>query len=250
MLTSFDAKLVQRLEEYRERFYEVRDAFHLSDAVGFASLPGAHGAYTAGALPGVRKTDQGTIAYMAVCGFETGEAILSRRQSGRLIVPPNWGQKDTRVVSIYQRTGPWDGAIFEPRILHVPNAVLDGIVAHELAHIIEAADRIPVEIRRTLRRKRHNLVAAIKREEREELRGRDIQSEWAYMNGEDDIDVIASLFGFTTGVIAKLEYMIDCVGSYKGPAEDGLFVTPTRVARQLAYRRTQVQRYARAEITA
>ncbi|NTV24502.1 MAG: hypothetical protein HGA85_09155, partial [Nanoarchaeota archaeon] len=229
---------------------EIRDIMGVTGEVGFASLPNAHSAYSMGMLTPAYNTKEGT-AYMESSGFFPDWAVLPKKEDRRIIVP-NSGSG--YMVSVYQKKGWWDEEMREPRVLSVSDLALDGLVAHELVHWRkDIKDNLPRSVKSVLKRREKDYEALVSQaqEYAKNEGGHFTDAFFEFINihhvstnGEADIDIIAGLFGFKDGVIAKNRHMIECVKDYRNPEKsDSLYLTPAQVMRQAEFRIAEVERY-------
>ena len=249
MISEQDQKLIERLEEYRSNFEQIRSRFGLDDRIGFGSLPNAHSVYSLGMLVDVFGTRGDELGYSDNQGFFPESVVLPEEESARVIVYPNTSKEKLHVVSVYQKKGWWDKDSFEPRVLEVSDLVLDGLVAHELSHWVKEYGQLPERVQEVLKQRELGFIQLCHNAS-EHARKFGQEAYWDFMNqhhvstnGEADIDIIASLYGFKEGVIAKIDYTMECLRAYNGPDEDPQYETPKQAIKQLEFRKKDVQRY-------
>ncbi|MCK4730329.1 MAG: hypothetical protein KAT28_03345 [Candidatus Aenigmarchaeota archaeon] len=249
MILEQDQQLIERLEKYGGNFEQIRACFNLEDRIGFGSLPNAHNVYSLGMLIDVFGARDGRLGYSDNQGFFPEKGILPEDEAARIIISPNTSKDKPYLVSVYQKKGWWDGDSFEPRILGVPDLVLDGLVAHELSHWVKEYGQLPVNVQRVLKQREQDFIKLCK--DASEYAGKfGREAYWDFMdqyytptNGEADIDIIASLYGYKEEVIAKIDYTTECLKTYNGPDEDTQYVTPKQAIQQMEFHKKEVQRY-------
>ena len=238
MISQEDLGLIHKLKRYTSRFREIRSRFGMGEHIGFASLPEAHGIYTIATILQA-EIKNGTLHYYAHCFLGSDKKTLPQEEKERVLVMPiNNGQ--ARIVSIYQRYGPWDGgesvcwfqAGLDSRLLSVNDYVLDGFVAHEFSHVLDENNNTPGDIQKVLVDAEKNLAT--------DLEG----LPWEVMDGEYAIDMIAALMGYKTQVLAKLEYVASLLSSYENPISDPFpLISPQLALKGIEFRKRQVEKY-------
>ena len=130
----------------------------------------------------------------------------------------------------------------------VSDLVLDGVVAHELSHWVKEYGQLPESVQEVLKQREQDLIQLS--HDASEHAGKFVrEAYWDFMsqhvstNGEAEIDIIASLYRFKDGIIAKIDYTIQCLRAYNGPDEDPQYVTPKQAIKQMEFRKKDVQRY-------
>lgn len=239
----FDKRLVEKLTVYKPRFEEVRRIMGVDDSVGLATLPKAHDRMTMAGLPEVRFREGGW-DYKVVAGALGMDSMfieLPFNESRRMIAPPDRGKSPLYVVTVYQKRGP-DYEEPEPRLLQVPDAILDALNAHEMAHwVVEKAKRpLPSHIQAVLDRRDRDRYDFY-RNPRHDL-PTEIHSFNTDAQREATIDIIAALSGFKDGITAQLDYMIECAESYPDQPH-ALFIPAREMVPEIKYRKNQVLKY-------
>jgi cation transport regulator ChaB len=229
----------------------MRNRFQLDDEIGFGSLPQAHSVYSLGMLVGVYQATNGVIVYSDSRGLFREYVVLPENERERVIISPDFRNKKPHILSIYQKKGWWDnGNDFESKVLTVSNQVLSGVAAHEFSEYLKEYGTLPQEIRDVLRKKEDDFKnlcneasAYARKSGKKDDWSKFMDKHHVSTNGEDDIDVIAGLFGFREEVLAKIDYVIECLKNYMGPRKDFQKITPSEAIAQLKFRREQVIKY-------
>ena len=250
MIAEQDQRLIERLRKYQGTFRQIRSRFGLDDGIGFGSLPNAHSVYSLGMLVDVFRSRTNNLGYFDNQGLNSEAVILPEDQSARVLVYPDTSKERPHVVSVYQKKGWWDGISFEPRVMSVPDLVLDGVVAHELSHWVKEYGELPERVQEVLKQREHDFIQLCHDASKHAKRFRR-ETYFDFMNqhhistnGEADIEIIASLYGFREAVIAKIDYVIGCLRTYTGPDEHPQLVTPKQAIEQMEFRKKEVQRYS------
>lgn len=216
----FNQALLAKLKSFRPTFLDIRSSLGLGSEVGFGFIPSVHGAYTVGALPFLEKHEKGPERkrwYRPVLGhlLAVDYVPMTRADRDRIIIMPDTKTSKPRVVSIYQRKGYAENVAVEERLLTAPNEVIEGVIAHELTHMIRRRTRIT----RALRQR-------------------------GIMDEEAEIDVTAAVLGYKQQILAKINYMIDCLRTYEGADRRGysLFRTPGEIIQEMESRAIEVMK--------
>ena len=223
-----ELSLRERIKEKSDLFGQTREKLGVTPAVGLAVLPRLHGGYTAGAISATSRKN-GSISYTAP-GFlySADVAVLKPEEMDKVVMVPDYNLEHPYFVSVFQRAG-HDGSTFEPRLLTCSDEILNGLYGHELAHWVDEFKELPPEISEGL----DDVVAVSERDV-------NIQS-----SSEVRADLIAARYGLKREIIAKTDYMIECLSSYPRPKIDyGLFRTPLEVKVEMESRKGFVEKYS------
>lgn len=227
----FTTLLVARLRTLEPTFLDIKRRMGVKDEIGLGVIPETHGTYSLGQLMPAQQ--EGETTYYETQDFFFGHERRTANPEFIIVRPGN--SETSSLVSIFQRKGLFEKGEIEERLLKAPDSVFEGALAHELGHDVE---------RKT---QRSDFVDAYLIKERSDRAALGINVDIFDPDVlEANIDVIAALFGYKTQVLAKLEYMIQCLKTYKG-ADDtirGGFKTAGRAIEECQERIAKVQRYA------
>ncbi len=240
----FDKRLIERLTAYKSRFEEVRKIMGVDDTVGLATLPKAHPGLTMAVLSKVKFIDGGW-DYKVLAGVMGTDSMfieLPFQETRRVISEPNREKSPLYVVTLYQKGGP-EYEEPEPRLLQVPDDILDALNAHEMAHwVVEKAENpLPPHIQAVLDKRERDLNEFY-RNRRDNL-PTEVHSLNHRTLKEADIDIIVALSGFKDAIISQLDYVIECAESYEEKSH-AMFYSVQEIVQEIKYRKNQVLKYA------
>ncbi|OGY90745.1 MAG: hypothetical protein A3B31_03745 [Candidatus Komeilibacteria bacterium RIFCSPLOWO2_01_FULL_53_11] len=217
-------KLRERLSQLVPAFLEIRQKMGFDDRIGFGFLEEVHsGGISLGSLPTVKKLEGSRRKYSlpGLLGQETYETMTEEDKKNILIMPNP--QHQGKIVSVFDPSYDWgDG---RKRLINASDDLFIGVIAHELAHDFTFGSQLP----------KHIVDILIKRLNNEH--GITYKS-WRGSGNEEEIDIIASLFGYKDQIIEKIDFMIERVQQY-GPR----FKNKERIIKELECRKQQVLKY-------
>ncbi len=218
----------ERMGQLVPVFLEIRERMGVKEDIGFGYLPEFHSeGISLGGLAEIRKTKLGDIKYGAPAGLgQSYQEALPKEEEKNILVMPGFLDKKQRMVSIYDPCEEWDTKGEFSHLTDAPDDVFVGLIAHELAHSYNARSKFPPEVRAALE-KRHKDISP------------DSKYKWRYdTDDEEEMDIIAGLFGYKEQVVAKIDFMIDRINR-TGPHFKGR----EHVLKELEARKQQVLKY-------
>lgn len=243
----FETRLLERLQTLTPKFLAIRQKMGIGENVGFAMLPDAHGVFSLGRLVDAQQEGERTF-YNNTVDFLSGGGKVSADPEYVIVKPGD--TPDSSMVSLFQRKGWREKGAIEERILIAPDEVLEGVIAHEFAHVIErwaeqpdeASGRVPESVKSFLLQEEADYQTDYKNA---------FESGAIFLpdNGsgrfEGNIDVIAALMGYKQQVLAKLEYMISCLLTYQDAHDTrpGGFKSAGRAIEESRKRIAKVDKY-------
>ncbi|MFA5926506.1 MAG: hypothetical protein WC831_06330 [Parcubacteria group bacterium] len=172
--------------------------------IGFGFLEQVHsGGDSIGSLPEIRKMEEKNIKY-SVPGSFVGQVEyinMSGEEMNNILVLPEFSE-NTRIVSIFDPYEEWNSEW--SNLMDASDDIFIGAITHELVHAFDSGIKLPPQI-----------IAVLENRFREEYP--DFEGEWQYNRGnEEEIDIIASLFGYKKQIIAKIDFVADRLSKF-GP---------------------------------
>jgi len=186
----------ERMEQLVPTFLEIREKMGAGEDVGFAYLPEViEGGISSGSLPRISRKKNGRIECDSMGFFmSVSKKELPEEREKDIFVMPKDSARKKRVVSI---ADPFDEYYEGPKLLEASDDVFVGLIAHELAHSYNTKTKFPPEIRAVL-------------EKRYKDNDPDSKYKWQYdTHDEEEMDVLAALFGYKDQVVARLDFMLD-----------------------------------------
>lgn len=197
-----EARFHERMERLVPTFLEMREKMGVKDDIGFGYLPEFHTeGISLGGLPDIKRTKKGDIKYSVQDGLlQADQEKLSKKDEKKILVMPGHLEKKQRIVSIHDPVEEWDESGNFPHLTDAPEDVFVGIIAHELAHSYNTKTKLPPQVESVLKNRYKD-------------NNPDGKYKWRYDTAnEQEMDIIAGLFGYKEQVIAKLDFMIDRIG--------------------------------------
>jgi hypothetical protein len=236
----FNKNLLTKLKPLTPRFLAIRDSMGLGTEVGFGFLPYSHSVYSMGQLPLLEKDPKdGKLLYPVPNIFGVNYTPLTYEDRKQIVVMPDDQTPTPRIVSIYQRKG-WDArGVVEEKLLTAPDEVIEGIIAHEMSHLIRDKTEKPEFVTRFIKQREREIdILALNHDRR-------LWEQFDETN-EAEIDVIASMFGYKHQILAKIDYVIDCLRTYKGANDTSysLFKSAGSAIEVMQIRAKEVKRYS------
>ncbi|MEK7540808.1 MAG: hypothetical protein AAB529_01015 [Patescibacteria group bacterium] len=189
----------ERMTQLVPTFLEIRKKMGIKEDIGFGYLPEFHGTgISMGGLPDIKKTKAGDIKYSVQGGLlQVCQEKLPKEEEKNILVMPKHLESKQRIVSIHDPFEEWDKSKTFTHLVDAPDDVFIGLIVHELAHSYNSRSKFPPKVRSVL-------------ENRQKKEDPDNKYKWSYdTHDEEEMDIIASLFGYKNQVIAKLDFMID-----------------------------------------
>jgi len=239
----FKTNLRERLVRLTPAFHEVRQSLGIGEEIGLGFVERVHegsGSDSFGAFPKLKGAKLNRLRITAPGLFVGEEDVqLTQRDIDNIVVMPNLDLPNKRIVSIFQ-----DNPYENNNLLEASDAVFVGLMAHEIAHRYDGAERrLPAYVQQVLKQRRRN----IRKEQKEKAQsGEPVNKNHSFADHEAEIDIIASLMGYRTEIVAKLDYVI----SKLKPQPQGKFApllgrrSPQDLKEELEYRKAQVLQYA------
>lgn len=217
-------KLRERLKLLVPKFLEIRQKMGFDDRIGFGFLKEVHeGEITLGSLPTIKKSQRNGQRKYSTPNFLVGVFYknISEEDEKNILIMPN-PDREGKIVSVFDpayEIDKWE------KLANASDDVFVGIIAHELAHEFKSGSQLPQNINHVLKQRLEDEYG-IK------------HKNWQAGNDEEEIDIIASSFGYKDQIIAKLDFVIKRIGEY-GP----YFKEKERLIRELERRKQQVLKY-------
>jgi len=223
-----ESRFHERMEQFVPTFLEIREKMGIKDDIGFGYLPEFHSeGISLGGLPDIKRTKKGDIEY-SVQGWllQIEQEKLAKEEEKNILVMPKHLEHKQRIVSIHDPHEKWDTKGEFPHLIDAPDDVFIGLIAHELAHSYNSRSKLPPEVRSILEKRYKDNRPGSK-------------YKWSYdTHDEEEMDVIASLFGYKDQVVANLDFMIDRINKM-GP----YFRNKQHIIKSLEVRKQQVLKY-------
>ena len=212
-IKEFNLAFTEKLKQFRPKFREMkRKLLEGNDlSAGFGCLPPAHGDCTLGVATRLSQKDN-TISYRAPSSFGLQiDVDLPNNEKWRIIDWPDITKNYPFVVSFYLKTDShYPPTFVDTGILTVPEDVLVGVTAHELAELrIRFGSPLPLKIREKI-----GLYKA---------QGSKFNFEGVLPETEKEIefDLAASMFGFKDQMIKLKEFLIGRLYGYNQTTQIG-----------------------------
>ena len=196
-----EGRFCERLKNLAPAFIEIRERMGIGESVGFGYLPEVHSeGQSLGALPEIKRMKSGDIEYSVTGRLQqTYWEKLPKEKEINIIVPPKYLGRRSKIVSVCDPYAKWDTSGEFSSLIDASDDVYIGIIAHELAHTYTSKSKFSPEVRKVL-------------SDRCKKEFPDTAEKWKWqydVNDEQEVDIIASLFGYKDQIIAKIDFMLD-----------------------------------------
>jgi hypothetical protein len=229
----------ERIATLGPKFLEIRQKMNAGLNVGFGSIPDSHGPYSLGQLSPLMKSPDGSLSYGRSGILDTELIPLTVEDRTRIPVMPELTAADRIwVVTLYQwAPNPSQGV--ESKLLQVGDDVLEGVIAHEIAHLYYLGLQAPDFASEFERQRKEDFKASARNGDKDLFEKFDVTM-------ESTIDVIAARMGYKNQILAKLNYMTEHLRTYKerGGVISPFMARPEEGIRDLLPRIAEVQRYS------
>ncbi|MCX6760413.1 MAG: hypothetical protein NTW46_03680 [Candidatus Nealsonbacteria bacterium] len=225
-----DDRFRERLAQLVPSFLEIRVKMGVKEDVGFGYLPKFHSeGISLGGLPDIKRTKKGDIEYSVQGRFlQIRQEKLAKEEEKNILVTPKHLERKQRIVSIHDPHEEWDTKGEFPHLIDATDDVFVGLIAHELTHSYNSKSKLPLEVRSVLEKRYKDNDPGSK-------------YKWRYdTSDEEEMDIIASSFGYKDQVVANLDFMIDRMNRM-GP----YFRNKQHIIKSLEVRKQQVLKYCR-----
>jgi len=210
-----EARLVEYLRGKTDLFLGARSAFGIGNALGYGSLTTIPIPYTTACVADIR-CEEGEVKVPHMRNTIIGPVIkyreMTEEDGERIFIFPEMNGTG-HIVSVYPRMGPGERQRMEEKLLTAPEAVVEGIFAHEMAEYLKLTG--------TLHPFSEQLPQLLTR--------------FDDIRGQTEPDVLATLFGYRDQLISSFKYDMERLATYdEGPFMASM--TPEEVMQQVRRR--------------
>lgn len=247
--SQIDFLLLERLRNLIPTFLRIKNQMKPDCNIGFGSLPQFHpDSFATGIMGPLKKTNGDLLSQIDTeDGFFSEEVKLTEIDKSGIIIMPNFKRENPHIISLYQKSV--GDKTVDQQLLNAPDEVIEGIIAHELAHLLVSDYRLPKSIEiflderynekeeaysRLKRPKKYGLKRYIKR-------NRKIYNKFQ-LESEGVFDVAAALFGFKKQILAMLSFMQSSVAAHD-KIKSVAHPNTSSVLRQIKSRIKMVEKY-------